>query len=160
MESIRVKYPPATTGRVRTVCSGRGTYCTLLYIIDFCLEICPLFTPPRSMRCQPALRCTGSMIASSPWPGQPHRCYAHLLGNVALVMASSHRPSPRPRCLPHRSHTNSLPAQRGKNWSRDDTIDVPATPTLPDTNLRYQEALDRCKWTKGGCSFLLLSAQF
>ena len=26
-------------------------------------------------------------------------------------------------------------------------------------NLRYQEALDWLKWTKGGCSFLLLSAQ-
>ena len=27
-------------------------------------------------------------------------------------------------------------------------------------NLRYQEALDWRKWRKGGCSFLLLSAQF
>ena len=48
----------------------------------------------------------------------------------------------------------------GKQWSRDYQIDVPATTTLPDANLRYQEALDCCKWTKGGCSFLLLSAQF
>ena len=30
----------------------------------------------------------------------------------------------------------------------------------PDANLRYQEALDWRKWTKGGCSFLLLSAHF
>ena len=41
-------------------------------------------------------------------------------------------------------------------------IDVPATTTLPDANPRYQEALDRHKWTvtNRGCSFLLLSAQF
>ena len=44
--------------------------------------------------------------------------------------------------------------------SCDYLIDVPATPTLPDANLRYKEALDWRKWTKGGCSFLLLSAQF
>ena len=36
----------------------------------------------------------------------------------------------------------------GKQWSRasDYAIDVPATPTLPDTNLRYQEAFD---WWNG-----------
>ena len=28
----------------------------------------------------------------------------------------------------------------------------PATPTLPDANFRYQEALDWRKWTKGECS--------
>ena len=55
--------------------------------------------------------------------------------------------------------TGGLPAQRGRGrgpvhsggwdalhnfeWSRDYPIDVPATPTLPDANLRrYQEALD------------------
>ena len=43
----------------------------------------------------------------------------------------------------------------GKQWSRDYPIDVPATPTLPDANLRYKEALDWRKWTEGGCSFLL-----
>ena len=48
----------------------------------------------------------------------------------------------------------------GKQWSRYYLIDVPATPTLPDANLCYQEALDWRKWTKGGCSFHLLSAQF
>ena len=48
----------------------------------------------------------------------------------------------------------------GKQWSHDYPIDVPATPTLPNANLRYQEALDWSKWTKGGCSFLLLSTQF
>ena len=49
----------------------------------------------------------------------------------------------------------------GKLWSRDYPIDVP-TPTLPDANLRYPKAFDWRKWTKGGCSFLLLSesAQF
>ena len=31
----------------------------------------------------------------------PNRCYAHLLGTVAVAMASSRHPSPRPRCLPH-----------------------------------------------------------
>ena len=36
---------------------------------------------------------------------------------------------------------------------RDYLIDVFATPTLPDANLRYQEALDWRKWTKGACSF-------
>ena len=46
----------------------------------------------------------------------------------------------------------------GKQLSRDYPIDVPATPTLPDAELRYLEALDWCKWAKGGCSFLL-SAQ-
>ena len=35
--------------------------------------------------------------------------------------------------------------------------DVPQLPRC--YNLRYQEALDWLKWTKGGCSFLLLSAQ-
>ena len=45
----------------------------------------------------------------------------------------------------------------------DNSIDVPATPTLPNANLRYQEALDWRKWTS---SFrvplfnLKLSAQF
>ena len=34
------------------------------------------------------------------------------------------------------------------------------SPSLPDANLRYLEAFDWRKWTKGGCSFLLLSAQF
>ena len=40
--------------------------------------------------------------------------------------------------------------------------DVPATPSPPDANLCYPEALDwrKLEWTKGGCSFLLLSAQF
>ena len=49
----------------------------------------------------------------------------------------------------------------GKQWSRDYPIDVLATPKLTDTN-RYQEApsLDWRKWTKEGCSFLLLFAQF
>ena len=37
----------------------------------------------------------------------------------------------------------------GKQWSRDYPIDIPATPTLPYANLRYQEALDWRKWTKG-----------
>ena len=32
----------------------------------------------------------------------------------------------------------------GKQWSHDYPIDVPATPTLPDANLRYQQ-------TQGGC---------
>ena len=32
-----------------------------------------------------------------------------------------------------------------------------AGPTTPDANLRYQDALDWRKWTKGGCSFLLSS---
>ena len=32
-------------------------------------------------------------------------------------------------------------AALGKQWSRDYPIDVPATPMLPNTNLRYQEAL-------------------
>ena len=59
-----------------------------------------------------------------------------------------------------REFINSNPAL-GKQWSRDYPIDVPATPTpLPDANLRYQEALAWRKCTKGGCSFLLLSAQF
>ena len=35
------------------------------------------------------------MIASSP----PNRCNAHLLGTVAVAMASSRHPSPRPSCL-------------------------------------------------------------
>ena len=30
----------------------------------------------------------------------------------------------------------------------------------PDANLRYQEALDWRKWTKGGCSFLLCPRSF
>ena len=35
-------------------------------------------------------------------------------------------------------------------------------PTLPNANLRYQGALDwrTLAWTKAGCSFLLLSAEF
>ena len=36
----------------------------------------------------------------------------------------------------------------GTQWSRDYLIDVPATSTLPNANLRYQEALDWLKWTK------------
>ena len=38
----------------------------------------------------------------------------------------------------------SIPVARHNfEWSRDYPIDVPATPTLPDANLRrYQEALD------------------
>ena len=36
-------------------------------------------------------------------------------------------------------------AERGKQQSHDHPIDVPATPTLPDADLRYQEALD---WRK------------
>ena len=48
----------------------------------------------------------------------------------------------------------------GKQWSRDDPIDFPATTTLPDGNLRYQEALDWRKWSNGGCSFLLLPRSF
>ena len=48
----------------------------------------------------------------------------------------------------------------GKQWSRDYPIDVPATPTLPDSHLRYHEALDWSKWTKGECTFLPWSAQF
>ena len=80
---------------------GQGTYCTLLYIIDFCLKICQLFTPPRAMHCQPALRCTGSMIASSPGPGRamptssvtwpllrpPHIVHHH--GHVACPTAAT-----------------------------------------------------------------------
>ena len=46
----------------------------------------------------------------------------------------------------------------GKQWSRDYPIDIPATPTLPYANLRYQDALDRRKWIKGGCSFLVFFA--
>ena len=34
----------------------------------------------------------------------------------------------------------------GKQWSRDHVIDVPTTPTLPDANLRYQEALHLEGW--------------
>ena len=49
--------------------------------------------------------CSGSMIASSP----PDQRYAHLLDSLAVAMASSRPPSPRPRCFPHRRHTNSLP---------------------------------------------------
>ena len=44
--------------------------------------------------------------------------------------------------------------------SRDYPIVVPATPTLPDANLRYEGALDWRKWTKGGCSFLLCPRSF
>ena len=58
-----------------------------------------LRTPPRTMRFEPAL--CGSMIP-------PNRCYAHLLGTVAVAMASSRHPLPRPRCLPHHRHTNSM----------------------------------------------------
>ena len=47
----------------------------------------------------------------------------------------------------------------GKQWSRDYPIPVTVTPTLPDANLRYQEALQWRKWTKGRCSFVLWSAQ-
>ena len=36
---------------------------------------------------------------------------------------------------------------------RDYPIDVPAKPTLPDAYLRYKEALDWCKWTKGRPGF-------
>ena len=36
----------------------------------------------------------------------------------------------------------------GKQWSRDYSIDVPAMPTLPNYNLRYQEALDWRKKTR------------
>ena len=50
-----------------------------------------LLTPPRAMRCEPAL--CGSMIASSRQTGH--------LGTVSVAMASSRHPSPRPRCLPH-----------------------------------------------------------
>ena len=32
--------------------------------------------------------------------------------------------------------------------------------SLPNANLRNQETLEWRKWTQGGCSFLLLSAQF
>ena len=42
-----------------------------------------LLAPPRAMLCEPAL--CGSMIASSP----PNRCYAHLLGTVAVAMSES-----------------------------------------------------------------------
>ena len=53
----------------------------------------------------------------------------------------------------------------GKQWSRDYPIDIPVTLALLDANLRYQEALDWRKWTKGGwttggCRFHLLSARF
>ena len=46
---------------------------------------------------------------------------------------------------------------RTLSWasSGDYPIDVSATPTLPDANLRHQEALDWRKWTKAGCSFKL-----
>ena len=48
-----------------------------------------------------------------------------------------------------------------EQWSCDypTRIDEPTTPTLPKINFSYQEALNWRKWTKGGCSFLLLSAQ-
>ena len=36
----------------------------------------------------------------------------------------------------------------------------PTTPTLLNAYLRWQDALNWRKWTKGGCSFLLSSAQF
>ena len=53
------------------------------------------------------------------------------------------------------------PGKLGKSWSRDyDPIDVPGMPSLRDAHLRYQEAFDWRKWTKGKCSSLLLSAQF
>ena len=47
-------------------------------------------------------------------------------------------------------------------WASSGHVTTRSTPTLPDANLRYQEAFDWRKWTKGGCSFLLLSesAQF
>ena len=45
-------------------------------------------------------------------------------------------------------------------WSRDHPVDISSTPTLPHANLRYQEALDWRKWTKGGRRIPLLSAQF
>ena len=38
----------------------------------------------------------------------------------------------------------------GKQWSREHPDEVSAPPTLPDANLRYQEALDCAKRTKGG----------
>ena len=39
-------------------------------------------------------------------------------------------------------------AALGKQWSHDYPIDVPATPsTLPNGNIRHQEALDQRKWT-------------
>ena len=44
--------------------------------------------------------------------------------------------------------------------SRDHPVDISSTPTLPHANLRYQEALDWRKWTKGGSRIPLLSAQF
>ena len=44
--------------------------------------------------------------------------------------------------------------------SRDHPVDLYSTPTLPHANLRYQEALDWRKWTKGGSRIPLLSAQF
>ena len=54
---------------------------------------------------------------------------------------------------------DSSPALR-KQWSRDFPADVPAVPTLPDADLRYQAALDWRKWTNGGCSFRLCQRSF
>ena len=53
-----------------------------------------LLTPPRAMRCEPAVRQHDCFFP-------PNRCYAHHLGTVSVAMASSRHPSPRPRCLPH-----------------------------------------------------------
>ena len=47
-----------------------------------------------------------------------------------------------------------------KQQSHDHRIDVPTTRTLSYDCICCQEALDWRKWTKGGCSFPFLSAQF
>ncbi len=47
-----------------------------------------------------------------------------------------------------------------KQWSRDYLDEVSASPTLPDANLRYQDALDWLTMDKRRKLDLLSSAQF
>ena len=47
----------------------------------------------------------------------------------------------------------------GQAWSRDYPVVISRpTPTLPDANLRYQDALDWLKWTKGEWDFPFVRA--
>ena len=111
---------------------------------------------PHPARCRPGqqpgndLECprAGKSLALSTGPekGSPDR---------AVTVAQWYDP----RLETRETRVRTLP-WASKQWSRDYPIDIPATPTLPAANLRYQEALDLREWTKGGCSLLLLSAQF
>ena len=65
-----------------------------------------LLTPPRAMRCEPAVRQHDCFFP-------PNRCYAHHLGTVALAMPGLlTSPITTATLPPPLRHTNSLPAQR------------------------------------------------